>query len=454
MNKNVQYFKLKNEKLSQDTIIKMTTIEAEESITLELNFVLYKSGNEYKKYLQSGTNLILALEASFINNKIQLKGGSGRIFEIMDFHISPNELFEFKSLGLFSYFTSYILRELIDKYNINSNINIVFTGGPQVEKDKEKLDKYNRMNFTRKLKTYRKLGFKLKKVCKNKYHLQDTPVSKIKNIALPNSIKFYEYALDLINDTKEIIPFAHEKVKPLTDYALHNFADKEIDTLNAAIDVTKIIGTSNPKYYGKMWIDAINNLRTPSYVEDLKLFSDTFASIDFYRTIENYERGTDPWGIKIVNGKHYISEGNHRTIIAKFLNALELIEDEVKGPRYIKQFEVNNKDKIKYYSIFRWLRIYYPKYSHNLSLRNKEVKKNKINENTDVIYYEREYDILTHYSSSNNGELMHNYICFKDIEALRTYIKNDLNKNRILHNINYRINKIFNLFRKTKAEEF
>lgn len=372
----------------------------------------------------------------------------------MDFHISPNELFEFKSLGLFSYFTSYILRELIDKYNINSNINIVFTGGPQVEKDKEKLDKYNRMNFTRKLKTYRKLGFKLKKVCKNKYHLQDTPVSKIKNIALPNSIKFYEYALDLINDTKEIIPFAHEKVKPLTDYALYNFADKEIDTLNAAIDVTKIIGTSNPKYYGKTWIDAINNLRTPSYVEDLKLFSDTFASIDFYRTIENYERGTDPWGIKIVNGKHYISEGNHRTIIAKFLNALELIEDEVKGPRYIKQFEVNNKDKIKYYSIFRWLRIYYPKYSHNLSLRNKEVKRNKINENTDVIYYEREYDILTHYSSSNNGELIHNYICFKDIEALRTYIKNDLNKNRILHNINYRINKIFNLFRKTKAEEF
>lgn len=453
MNKNVQYFKLKNKKLSQDTIIKMTTIEAEESITLELNFVLYKSGNEYKKYLQSGTNLILALEASFINNKIQLKGGSGRIFEIMDFHISPNELFEFKSLGLFSYFTSYILRELIDKYNIDSNVNVVFTGGPQVEKDKEDLDTYNRMNFTRKLKTYRKLGFKLKKVCKNKYHLQDTPVSKIKNIALPNSIKFYEYALELINNAKEIIAFANEKVKPLTDYALYDFADKETLTLDVTFDVTKIIGTSHPKYNKKTWIDAINSLRTPSYVEDLKLFSDSIGSIDFYRTIENYERGTDPQGIKIVNGKHYISEGNHRTIIAKFLNALDLIEDKVKGPRYIKQFEVNNKDKIKYHSILRWLRIYYPKYSHNLSLRNKEVKRNKINENTEDIYYEREYDIFTHYSSED-GELIHNYICFKDIEALRTYIKNDLNKNRILHNINYRISKIFNLFNKTKTEEF
>jgi hypothetical protein len=453
MLKEVKYFKLRNDAQNQDSIIKITTIEAEESITLELNFVLYKSGNEYKKYLQSGTNLILALEASFINNKIQLKGGSGRIFEIMDFHISPNELFEFKSLGLFSYFTSYILRELIDKYNINSNINVVFTGGPQVEKDKEDLDTYNRMNFTRKLKTYRKLGFKLKKVCKNKYHLQDTPVSKIKNIALPNSIKFYEYALELINDAKEIIPFANEKVKPLINYALYDFADKETLTLDVTIDVTKIIGTSHPKYNKKTWIDAINSLRTASYVEDLKLFSDSFGSIDFYRTIKNYERGTDPWGIKIINGKHYISEGNHRTIIAKFLNALDLIEDKVKGPRYIKQFEVNNKDKIKYHSILRWLRIYYPKYSHNLSLRNKEVKRNKINEYTEDIYYEREYDIFTHYSSED-GELINNYICFKDIEALRNYIKNDLNKNRILHNINYRINKIFNLFRKTKAEEF
>lgn len=454
MDRNVKYFKLSNERLNQDSIIKMTTKENSDSIILELNFVLYKSGNEYKKYLQSGTNLILSLEALFVNNEIQLKGGSGRIFEIMDFYISPNELFEFKSLGLFSYFTSYIIRELIKKNNIDSNINVVFTGGPQVEKDKEYLDTYNRMNFTRKLKTYRKLGFKLKKVCKNEYHLQDTPVSRIKNIALPYSIKFYEYALDLINDAKEIIPFANEKVKPLTDYALYDFADKETLTLDATIDVTKIIGTSHSKYNEKTWIDAINNLRTPSNVENLKLFSDSFSSIDFYKTIENYERGTDPWGIKIVNGKHYISEGNHRTIIAKFLNALDLIEDKVKGPRYIKQFEVNNKDRIKYHAIARWLRIYYPNYLITLSVRNKEVKTERINANTEDKYYEREYDVFTHYSSTEDEELIHNYIWFKDIEALRTHIKEELNADRMIHNVNYRIRKILRLFKKTKVEEF
>lgn len=450
MNKNIQYFKLRNEKLKQDSIIKMITNEEQNSISLELNFVLYKSGNEYKKYPPCGTNLILTLEASFINNQIQLKGGYGRIFEIKDFYISQNELFEFKSLGLFTYFTSYILRILIDKYNIDSNVNIVFSGGPQVEEDKYDSISYIRMNFIRKLKAYRKIGFKLKKITKGKYHLQNTPVSRIKNITLPNSIKFYDHALELINDAKELIPFANEKIQPFIDYALYDFVDKEIITLDASIDIRKIIGTCHPRYYEKTWIYAINNLRTPANVENLKLFSDDFGSIDYYKTKEHYEIGDDPWGVKIVNGIIYISEGNHRTIIAKFLNALELIEDNIKGLKYKKQYDFNNKDKIKYFAIKRWLRIYYPNYFLDLSLRNNEVRKNKINANTEEIFNERTYDIFTHYSSSTDGKLVYNYICFKNIKSLKAHIKTELDKNRIIHNINYHINKILNLFKKLK----
>lgn len=442
MNKNVRYFKLRNEKLSQDTIIKMTTIEADESITLELNFVLYKSGNEYKKYLQSGTNLILALEASFINNKIQLKGGSGRIFEIMDFHISPNELFEFKSLGLFSYFTSYILRELIDKYNIDSNVNVIFTGGPRVEKDKEDSDTYNRMNFTRKLKTYRKLGFKLKKVCKNRYHLQDTPVSKIKNISLPNSIKFYEYALELINDAKEIIPFANEKVKKFHDSGLYNFVDKEILIKDTSVNVKDIVGTSHPNYYKKPWIEVINHLRTLFYVENLKLTSDSDFSIDFYKIKAHYEKGDDPLGVKIVNGKYYISEGNHRTIIAKFLNALELIEDNINGLKYVSILNVNNNEKIKYQSLIRWLKLYYPDYLINFEVWNEEKQESIINNNREI-YYIRSYCLLTHYSITQDGHKISNYIKFNDIKSLTIHVKNELRKDIFMYSFVYIKHSIF-----------
>lgn len=449
MNYATRYFKLRNERLNQDTIIKMITIENESSITLELNFVLYKSGNEYKKYFITGTNLILGLEASFSNNQIELKGASGRIFEVFDFNVLTVELFEFKSLGLFSYFTSYLLRMMIDKYNIDSNVSDVNVTFPQsqVIKDVSCSEEYIRMNFIRKLKTYRKIGFKLKKDRKWKYNLQATPVSKIKNIALPNSIKFYDHALELINDTKELIPFANEKIEPLID-SFYNFVDKEIVTLDTSLDVTKVIGTCNPKYYGKRWIDAINNLRSSSYVKDLKLFSDSFGSIDFYKTKEHYQISDDPWGIKMVNGKYYISEGNHRTIIAKFLNALDLIENNIKGLKYIKQYDINYRDKIKYFAIIRWLKIYYPNFSLDLKIRNKEVIKNIIDENTEEIVYERTYEILTHYSSSPDGKV-HNCTCFKDFRGLKSYIKEELEKDRIMHNLNYQIRRISRWLKKS-----
>lgn len=453
MDRNVKYFKLSNERLNQDSIIKMTTKENSDSIILELNFVLYKSGNEYKKYLQCGTNLILSLEASFVNNEIQLKGGTGRIFEIMDFYISPNELFEFKSLGLFSYFTSYIIRELIGKHSIDSNINVVFTGGPQVEKDKGDSDTYNRMNFTRKLKTYRKLGFKLKKVCKNKYHLQATPVSRIKDIKLPKTIIFYEYALDLINDAKELIPFADEKVKKYHDYKINSFLNKETIMFDASINIKDIIGTSHKRYYKKTWIHALNNLRTIAYVENLKLFSDQFCSIDFYTTKEHYQAGDDSWRIKVFKNKHYIAEGNHRTIIAKFLNALDLIGDNIKGIKYVIIQDVDYKERIKYMSLIRWLMMYYPDYQINFDVRSNESPENIINVNTKEIYHKRTYRKLIGYSYTKEGNFMPNYKYFENLEDLTAHVKKELSKNKLMHNINYLMAKISKIFKKNKRED-
>ncbi|WP_418181378.1 hypothetical protein ACNSOL_11805 (plasmid) [Aliarcobacter lanthieri] len=455
MYKDVKYFKLRNERLNQDSIIKMTTNEIEDknSITLELNFVLYKEDNKYKEFIGTGTNLVLTIEACLINNKIQLQGGTGRIFEIFDFYIYPYKLFEFKSLGLFSYFTSYLLRMMIDKYNIDLNVSDVNVTFPQsqVIKDVSCSEDYIKMNFIRKLKTYRKIGFKLKKVRNGKYNLQDTPVSKIKNIALPNSIKFYDYALELINDTKELIPFANEKIEPLI-YDFYDFVDKEVITLDTSLDVTKVIGTSHPKYYRNTWIAAINNLRTPSYVEDLKLTSNKFGSIDFYKTKEHYKIRDDPWGIKLINGKYYISEGNHRTIISKFLNSLGLIEDNIKGLKYIKQFEINNRDKIKYFAIRRWLKIYYFKFysdfDYVLKVRNKEARKNRIDNNTEEIFYERTYEVLIRQSITANGDKIRHVMSFNSLEALKKYIQEELYLNRYIYKFDYLSMKIKRRFLK------
>lgn len=452
MFKEVKYFKLRNDANNQDTIIKMALKGDNISFHLELNFVLYKSGTEYKKCLQPN-NYILSLESSFINNKIELKNGYGNQFEVRDIYNSPNELFRFKSLGLFSYFTSYILKKLIDIYNIDSNVNVVFTGGPQVVKDNNNSDTYNRMNFTRKLKAYRKLGFKLKKVHKNKYHLQDTPVSKLKNIQLPNTIIFYDYALELINDAKELIPFANEKIKKYYDYKISSFLNKETIIFDTSINIKDIIGTSNNKYYKKNWIYALNNLKRIEHVQNLKLFSDQFSSIDYYTTRQHFQANEDPWKIKVFNNKHYIAEGNHRTIIAKFLNALDLVDDIIRGIKYVEIQDVDYKERIKYISLIRWLQFYYPEYKINFEVRNDESYKNIIDVNTKEIYYKREYRQLVGYSETAQGVLIHNYKYFDNLEDLTSYVKNELSKNKLMHNIKYRIAKISKIFKKNKIED-
>lgn len=89
------------------------------------------------------------------------------------------------------------------------------------------------------------------------------------------------------------------------------------------VDVRKIIGTDHPDYHGNSWEFTINNLKRNVNLNRLMNFPEYYYLTSAERNNNSLIRKLSY--ITFDNGKSYYiyGDGNHRTIIAKHIFALE-----------------------------------------------------------------------------------------------------------------------------------
>lgn len=160
---------------------------------------------------------------------------------------------------------------------------------------------------------------------------------------------------NLINDNMNNFLFKDNVVElhpSLKDCNYSEFITKETHIKNASVDISKVIGTKHPDYAGKSWEWCFSNLKRE---ENINLL-DCKEKIKYYKD-KNYKSDSiDPWSIDIINGKHYTTQGNHRSIIAKFLSYLNMIPIKQFGLTHISYKAYDEKEHARFNRFEKWLK--------------------------------------------------------------------------------------------------
>ncbi len=111
----------------------------------------------------------------------------------------------------------------------------------------------------------------------------------------------------------------------------------------AYIEIDKVVGTGHSDYCNKTWLEAFNSLKKDSNnLSSIHCeYSDDKKGLQYYNAPYNdkelWPKGGDPWGayVYILNNDRevYLTSGNNRSIVARFLYELELIENKIPTTR-------------------------------------------------------------------------------------------------------------------------
>lgn len=121
------------------------------------------------------------------------------------------------------------------------------------------------------------------------------------------------------------------------------FAHTIVSKDNELVCLDNIVGTTHSDYFGSSWImlfDKIlkrnSSLNCISKLDTLNKKENTICNVQYYIEGEEYRKyfyQSREWGVYVINEKEaYISEGNHRSVIAKFLSKCNLIPDKIIFP--------------------------------------------------------------------------------------------------------------------------
>jgi len=108
--------------------------------------------------------------------------------------------------------------------------------------------------------------------------------------------------------------WADGEVKMFPYNSVGEYSDKSIVLQNVAIDPRKIIGSDHPRYYGTSWRDF---LLTGKRVSDNILRYE--ENPNYYGDVCQQKSHYGHWSLAQIGEEYYICEGNHRSLIAKFL---------------------------------------------------------------------------------------------------------------------------------------
>lgn len=411
----VEYYKYVDE--NNDCILKYEkdVINIEDEVfylKYKLTIVLVKESGKYKKIgSHNATISMLKTSSSKETLNVDFEGDSGRNLQLNNYRN-----INFRGKGLFTYLSSIILNDTFKLLSPSSNCYVSFPD--------DKLTKafeHEEGNYKRRNRAYEKLGFNVKFCDDEKVtgRLLDTNIKQLNlNTNIPNCLTLYENAYALIVDAIELIPFSNEIVIA-NKMSSKGFITKTKEVRNITFDVTKIIGTEHGRYIGKTWFEMICSLKCESYIKELSLdYNKQYGSINYYRKYK-YREGDNPWGLKVYGDKVFISEGNHRSVISKFLYELGFIDKDIKGLRYVKYFDIDVVSYRKFWAMKTWLKRYYPDFTVNLNTRTKDIYGNK-KENEDTIihktYFVVDFGVYSYEKDELKTEL------FENTDELKEYL--------------------------------
>ncbi|MFA5502422.1 MAG: hypothetical protein WC253_07285 [Sulfurovaceae bacterium] len=154
------------------------------------------------------------------------------------------------------------------------------------------------------------------------------------------------------------VSFANETIIETPKINFENYVTKN----NVLVDLNKIIGSDHSDYYNKTWLEALKNLKRPDRLYKLNCDGEK-PNLSYYTANNKLNYTTNNWTIYIINNEFgYISEGNHRTIIAKFLAALGSIPNEIIIPKVVyitcknDNFHENKRKQNKLLKFFDWVK--------------------------------------------------------------------------------------------------
>jgi len=142
--------------------------------------------------------------------------------------------------------------------------------------------------------------------------------------------------IELILKNKNSVPLYNLEIldppERYKDYLL-----KQISKQNEEVDLEKIVGMFSREKHETTWFKALLGLRRRVLrLDPLQCYNSLESiNLNYYTDIEYRKNVTDPWCIIYINEKAYISDGYHRTTIAKFLSALKIIPNKIIIPEVI-----------------------------------------------------------------------------------------------------------------------
>lgn len=145
---------------------------------------------------------------------------------------------------------------------------------------------------------------------------------------------------------------------PLYTLDLIDLKISEIEVEDAEYDVTNIIGSDRDSFYNLTWEKAVNEVLKNK--DDYNFKCNDIDKLGYYNNSTRQSKEIDTWSITDIEGKGFITAGNHRSIVCKYLHDLNKIDKTIKGlsyVRYIKLTEEGKKEFDKY--LAQYSRLYY-----------------------------------------------------------------------------------------------
>ncbi len=125
--------------------------------------------------------------------------------------------------------------------------------------------------------------------------------------------------------------FANDVLVPFSEYDLRPQTLERRPMQNQIVDLSRVIGTMHPDYSGYTWLELLgggNATSTPQLKRIDKAMSNAQSNPDYYSSALT----KDEWYFYLVDGRYYIGEnGNHRTVLARFLLACNGMPTTVSG---------------------------------------------------------------------------------------------------------------------------
>ena len=131
--------------------------------------------------------------------------------------------------------------------------------------------------------------------------------------------------LDIEQASLAVFPFANDRLAPLHRMDILVPGDGRL----GSVDLTRVAGTTHPDYGGMPW----GRLK-PQSDNDLCGLKRAMSAMRLLRGNPHYYLSRAPkpaWSFYEIYGQFFIIEGNHRTVVARFLLSLNQLPPIVHG---------------------------------------------------------------------------------------------------------------------------